>query len=421
MRKTKYISIIAALSTVTALTGCSLPGLDGNGGSKDKITIQTNDEDATATDALTDPNATISSADLYQDESVNAKIDEIERYIDALFYFDTDKDCQEEAIYDGIMEGLDDPYSVYYTEEEYTELMQEDSGEYCGIGAVVTQDANMTVSVVRPINDSPAQEAGLMAGDIIVEVDGTQIVDQELTLVVKMIRGEEGTTAHLKVYREGEPDYLEFDIVRRKLVNESVTAEMLDNNIGYIQVMQFYENTDEEFADEFTQLMENGATGMIIDLRDNPGGLLDSVINMCDFIMEDETIVSVKDKDDKLVKEYRATDGNSVDIPMVVLVNGNSASASEIFTGAMKDTGKATIVGTTTFGKGIVQSIIQLSDGSAIKLTVAKYFTPAGNDIHQIGIVPDYVVELENGRMTAVNIDREEDLQLQKAEELLIK
>ena len=421
MRKTKYISIIAALLTVTALTGCSLPGLDGNGGSKDKITIQTNDEDATATDALTDPNATISSADLYQDESVNAKIDEIERYIDALFYFDTDKDCQEEAIYDGIMEGLDDPYSVYYTEEEYTELMQEDSGEYCGIGAVVTQDANMTVSVVRPINDSPAQEAGLMAGDIIVEVDGTQIVDQELTLVVKMIRGEEGTTAHLKVYREGEPDYLEFDIVRRKLVNESVTAEMLDNNIGYIQVMQFYENTDEEFADEFTQLMENGATGMIIDLRDNPGGLLDSVINMCDFIMEDETIVSVKDKDDKLVKAYRATDGNSVDIPMVVLVNGNSASASEIFTGAMKDTGKATIVGTTTFGKGIVQSIIQLSDGSAIKLTVAKYFTPAGNDIHQIGIVPDYVVELENGRMTAVNIDREEDLQLQKAEELLIK
>lgn len=421
MRKTKYISLIAALATVTALTGCSLPGLEGNGGSKDKITIQTNDEEATATDAATDPNATISSADLYQDESVNAKIDEIEHYIDALFYFDTDKDCQEEAIYDGIMEGLDDPYSVYYTKEEYTELMQEDSGEYCGIGAVVTQDANMTVSVVRPINDSPAQEAGLMAGDIIVEVDGTQIVDQELTLVVKMIRGEEGTTAHLKVYREGEPDYLEFDIVRRKLVNESVTAEMLDNNIGYIQVMQFYENTDEEFADEFTQLMQNGATGMIIDLRDNPGGLLDSVVNMCDFIMEDETIVSVKDKDDKLVKEYRATDGNSVDIPMVVLVNGNSASASEIFTGAMKDTGKATIVGTTTFGKGIVQSVIQLSDGSAIKLTVAKYFTPAGNDIHQIGIVPDYVVELENGRMTAVNIDREEDLQLQKAEELLIK
>ena len=421
MKKTRYLGFVAVLVSVGILTGCNMLGKSDYGNGNEKITIETADGEATATDAKKDSSAQISSADLYKDENVNAKIDEIERYIDSLFYFETDKNYQEEAIYDGIMEGLEDPYSVYYTKEEYEELMEEDSGEYCGIGAVVTQDANMTVSVVRPVENSPAKEAGLLAGDVIIEVDGTTIVNQELSIVVKMIRGDEGTTAHLKIYREGEPDYLEFDIERRKLVNETVTKEMLENNIGYIQVQQFYENTDEEFESAFNELVKNGATSMIIDLRDNPGGLLDSVVNMCDFILEDETIVSVQDRDGKLVKEYKAKNGHSVDLPMVVLVNGNSASASEIFTGAMKDTGRAEIVGTTTFGKGIVQSVIQLSDGSAIKLTVAKYFTPSGNDIHEIGIEPDYEVELNDGRKNAVNIEREEDVQLKKAEELLTK
>jgi carboxyl-terminal processing protease len=201
----------------------------------------------------------------------------------------------------------------------------------------------------------------------------------------------------------------------------SVTSEVLDNNLGYIQVEQFYENTDEEFEEKFDELLAEGVDGVIIDLRDNPGGLLDSVVNMCDYIMGEGTIVTVKDRDDNVIQEYTSSADSEVDIPMVVLVNGNSASASEIFTGAMKDTGKAEIVGTTTFGKGIVQSVIPLSDGSAIKLTIAKYFTPAGNDIHKTGIEPDYVVELKDGRLNAVNLDREDDLQLQKAEELLTK
>jgi carboxyl-terminal processing protease len=319
------------------------------------------------------------------------------------------------------MEGLDDPYSVYYTEEEYDQLMEDDSGEYCGIGAVVTQDADMNVSVVRPIENSPAEEAGLQAGDIIVEVNDMVASDYELSLVVKEIRGEEGTVAHLKVYREGESDYLYFDITRRTVENVSVTSEVLDNNLGYIQVEQFYENTDEEFEEKFDELLAEGVDGVIIDLRDNPGGLLDSVVNMCDYIMGEGTIVTVKDRDDNVIQEYTSSADSEVDIPMVVLVNGNSASASEIFTGAMKDTGKAEIVGTTTYGKGIVQSVIPLSDGSAIKLTIAKYFTPAGNDIHKTGIEPDYVVELKDGRLNAVNLDREDDLQLQKAEELLTK
>jgi carboxyl-terminal processing protease len=275
--------------------------------------------------------------------------------------------------------------------------------------------------VVRPIENSPAEEAGLQAGDIIVEVNDMVASDYELSLVVKEIRGEEGTVAHLKVYREGESDYLYFDITRRTVENVSVTSEVLDNNLGYIQVEQFYENTDEEFEEKFDELLAEGVDGVIIDLRDNPGGLLDSVVNMCDYIMGEGTIVTVKDRDDNVIQEYTSSADSEVDIPMVVLVNGNSASASEIFTGAMKDTGKAEIVGTTTYGKGIVQSVIPLSDGSAIKLTIAKYFTPAGNDIHKTGIEPDYVVELKDGRLNAVNLDREDDLQLQKAEELLTK
>lgn len=415
MRNKKKITLTASFALLLSLTGCGMPNF--NSKSNEKITIETVNEDATATDSQS-----MSTADLYNSDEVDKKISEIEMYIDQAFYFDTDKDKQEEALYDGIMNGLDDPYSVYYTKEEYESLMEEDSGEYCGIGALVTQDEQKRVSIVRPFEGSPAEEAGLQAGDIIVQVDDVVIVDQDLESVVKLLKGEEGTVVHVKYYRNGDADYTETDITRRKIENSTVSAKILDENLGYISVEQFYMNTDELFIQEYDKLIEAGVDGVIIDLRDNPGGLVDTVLNMCDYIMEDgQTMLSVKDRDDKVLSEYKSKDKHSVDMPMVVLVNGNSASASEIFAGAMKDLGLATIVGTTTFGKGIVQSVIPLSDGSAIKLTIAKYFTAGGNDIHQVGIEPDYVVELKDGRMNAVNLDPEEDYQLQKAIELLSK
>ena len=235
-----------------------------------------------------------------------------------------------------------------------------------------------------------------------------------------MIRGEVGTVAHIKVYRQSVNDYLEFDITRAIVTDETVTYEMKDNNIGYISVTQFYDNTDENFIEAIDALTAQGAEGFIIDLRDNPGGLLTSVVNMCDYIMPKGNIVTTKDKNGYIIKEYNATNDHTVDVPIVVLINGNSASASEIFAGAMKDTGKATLVGTTSFGKGIVQSVIPLSDGSAIKITIAKYFTPAGNDIHEIGVAPDYEVELVD-RTNAVNMEYEEDLQLKRAENVMIE
>lgn len=352
---------------------------------------------------------------LWQDNSESDKLAEISSYVDKMFYFDVDEDYQDEAFYDGIMNGLNDPYSVYYTKEEYDSLMEDSSGEYVGIGAVVTQAADKTVSVVRPIPGSPAEEAGLMADDVFVEIDGIKIVDQELSQVVDIIRGTEGTEAHLKMYRKSTGEYMEFDVPRRVVENLTVETKDIEEGIGYIQVTQFYENTGEEFKAAIDKYEAEGAKGLIIDMRDNPGGVLNAVVDMCDYMLESGPIVTTKDRDGNVLKDFRASSDHSIKIPVVLLVNGNSASASEIFAGAMKDTGTAVLVGTQTFGKGIVQSVIPLSDGTAIKITVAKYFTPNGNDIHGEGITPDVVLELPDERTNAVGLEYEDDIQLQKA------
>ena len=387
-----------------SLVGCSAPNLS----MKDNTNAQAEGGKQNGKDV----------SEMLEDKDVQAKVDEINKYIEYYYYFDIDPEFQEESFYDGIMNGLNDPYSVYYTKEEYEDLLEDNSGEYFGVGAVVTQDTTMKVTVVRPIKGSPAEAAGVKADDVIVEVDGTEITDQELSLVVEMIRGEKGTTAHIKVYRPSEDKYIEFEIQRAEVENVSVDYKMLDNKVGYISVTQFYENTSKEYKEAVEDLEKQGAKGLIVDLRDNPGGLLNAVVDMCAYTLDGGNIVTTKNRDGKITSSYDDKDDHSINIPMVVLVNGNSASASEIFAGAMKDTGTAKLVGTTTFGKGIVQSILPLSDGTAIKITVSKYFTPGGNDIHQIGIEPDYEVELED-RTNAVNLDYEDDLQLHKAEEVI--
>lgn len=410
MKRKKLLCTTASLALAFALCGCTDSLFGGEGDGRGKINI----------DSDTTENGKNNEGQLWDDKAVEDKISEINSYINNFYYFDIDRDKQEEALYDGIMEGLDDPYSVYYTEEEYKELMEDNSGEYVGIGTVVTTDEDGNIKVVRPVQGGPAEEAGILADDVIVEVDGTNVIGMDLSLAVDIMRGTEGTTSHIKVYREGEDDYLEFDIVRRVVENVTVSFEMLENNIGYVAVEQFYENTADEFEAAIEELQAQGAEGLVIDLRDNPGGLLTAVVDMCDYIMEDGTIVTTKDKNGRILEEYKAKDDHSLDLPMAVLTNGNSASASEIFSGAMKDTGKAELVGTTTYGKGIVQSVIPLTDGTAIKLTIAKYFTPNGNDIHTKGVEPDYEVELSDGRTNAVNIEYEEDLQLHKAEKVVL-
>lgn len=406
---------------VVATLACGLTACGGKENTHQNSSIDIDVNDSTDVEIVTTEENKPADGALLDDPEVEQKIDEINLYIDLYYYNEIDREKQEEALYDGIMQGLDDPYAGYYTPEEFSELQEDSSGEYVGVGALLTQGTDKLVTVVRPLKGSPAEEAGLLAEDVIVEVDDKSVEGVELELVVKWIRGEENTTAHLYVYRPSTQEYLDFYITRRVVENYTVSSEMLDDQIAYIKVDQFNENTDEEFDEQLEALRKQSAKGVIIDLRDNPGGLVSSVVNMCNSIMSEGVIVSTKDRNGKQTSCYKADNEKSCDLPIVVLVNGNSASASEIFSGAMQDTGNATIVGVQTYGKGIVQSVIPLSDGSAIKLTVAKYFTPNENDIHTVGITPDVIVELPDGRENAVNIDRAEDTQLDKAIEILME
>lgn len=350
------------------------------------------------------------------------KTELIEKYIDQYYYFDVDENKREDAYYNGILQGLDDPYSVYYNEEELKELLEDTEGKYYGIGVSISQHPETNyIEVIKPFKDAPAYNAGIKAGDLIVEVDGEDVSTQKLEMVVNKLRGEGPSEVNIKVYRKSEGEYLFFDVVRDDIVRTYIEYEMLDDGIGYIMIEQFGNNTEKAFDEAITDLEAQGAKGLIVDLRDNPGGTLLSVIKMVDRIIEGGKIVFTKDKNGNITSEYKANDGIETDIPLVVLVNGNSASASEVFSGAIKDHERGKIIGTTTYGKGIVQNIINLGDGTGIKLTIAKYFTPDGNDIHEIGIVPDVEVHVSEEFKNAKEYSKEVDNQLQKAIEELKK
>lgn len=354
-------------------------------------------------------------------EDVEKKVDYINQLIDDNFYFEaSDEEEREEYIYKGLLESLDDPYSVYYTAEEYTDMMDTSTGSYQGIGVSIQQDASTkTLTVIRVFQGSGAEDAGMKSKDIIIGVNGQELNGEDVSEVVTWIKGEPGTTVDVTVYRPSTKEELTLTVERRTIDNSTVSYCMKENHIGYIEVTDFYEKTADQFALAIEDLKSQGMQSLIVDLRNNPGGYVNTVVDMCDQILSEGTIVYTEDKDGNVLEKFDADNGDALDMPMVVLVNGNSASASEIFAGCMKDHGVATIVGTTTFGKGIVQQVIPLSDGSAVKLTIAKYFTPNGNDIHQKGIEPDVVVELPEELQYEPVIPEEQDVQLHKALELL--
>ena len=325
------------------------------------------------------------------------------------------------------MAGLDDPYSVYYTKEEYEKLIEDDKGTYVGIGSTVSKKVDTNeIYIVKPLKGGPAEKAGMLPGDVILKVDDTDITaDMELEEVTKMIRGEENTEVTVTVKRDGVEGEVVLKITRALVENTTVSYEMLDGNIGYVQVDQFIDNTPDLFKKALDDLGSQGAKSYIIDLRNNPGGLLTAVISMCDYIIDDKAtapggesagdLLYTKDKNDKMIQKLGCTDNHSIEAPIVVIVNENSASASEVFTSCMRDYGKATIVGKTTFGKGIVQSVFPLKDGSAVKLTIAKYYTPSGTEIHKVGIKPDVEVELSDELKKKITIPHKDDTQLQEA------
>lgn len=347
-------------------------------------------------------------------ENPQDKLERIDRIIDTYYLYEDeiDEDALTEGMYAGYVEALGDPYSVYYTEEETKELLEGTSGEYSGIGAVLSQDyATNIITIVNVYEDSPAKEAGLLEGDILYQVDDREITDESLSEVVTWIKGDEGTEVILHVLRGNEQ--LELRAVRRKIEAHTVAYEMKDNQIGYIAVSEFDSVTYDQFKEALDTLEMQGMEGLVIDLRSNPGGNLDTVVEMLKLILPKGTIVSIRDKQGK--EDVYACDGkNEFSKPLAVLVNQYSASASEIFAGAVQDYGLGKLVGMTTYGKGIVQQLVPLGDGTYLKLTVAEYFTPGGRNIHGVGINPDIEIEYEPDEENP-----EADNQLDKALEII--
>lgn len=318
----------------------------------------------------------------------------------------------ENFLLKGYVNGLKDPYSVYYNEEETKELYETTEGEYSGIGAVMSQ--NLETGVITMVNvyeDSPAEKAGFKNNDILYKVNGKDISTEDISKVVNKIKGEEGTEVTITVLRDGK-EY-EATATREKLEAHTIEYEMKEDHIGYVRVTEFDMVTYNQFVEAITDLKKQGMKGIIIDLRGNPGGNLSTVCQMLDYILPEGLIVYTEDKDGK--REVMTSDEeHKLEMPMTVLVDGRSASASEIFAGAIQDYQLGTLVGTTTYGKGVVQQLFDLKDGTCLKLTIAEYFTPKGRNIHEKGIKPDVEVEYQYDKNNA-----DADNQLDKAIEVL--
>ena len=342
-----------------------------------------------AQEAASQSAAENTGSDTVANQRTMDKLKLLEDTIGKYYLESVDEQTLEKGVYDGLVKALGDPYSVYYSAEELKELQDKTEGIYYGIGSYIGIDADTSLPrLTGIIEGTPAQESGVREGDLLYKVDGEEVQGLELTQVVSKVKGEEGTTVHLTIIREGESDYLEIDVVRRKVESPTVNQKMLDNNIGYIQITEFDTVTLDQFTEALAVCRGSGMKGLILDLRGNPGGNLNTVCDIAREILPKGLIVYTEDKNGKRT-EYTCDGTNQIKEPLVVLVDSGSASASEILAGAIKDYGIGTLVGTTTFGKGIVQRIISLSDGSAVKLTVSNYYTPNGNNIHKIGIAPD--------------------------------
>lgn len=353
------------------------------------------------------------SDEILSDLAFTQKIKYLENMIDEEYLGEISTDKLEEGVYAGLIYGLGDVYSRYYTKDEYEQESVTTEGSYVGIGVAMQKYTAGGVQIVECYKGSTAEEAGIKVDDVITAINGEDITDTELQDVVSMIKDNEDKDVVLTVQRKGE-DTQEITVKVSNVELPSVFGEMLDENTGYIQITEFKGVTVEQYEEVFADLKEQGMERLVVDLRDNPGGLLNVVCDILRDILPEGLIVYTEDKNGNRSEE--TCDGkNPLDMPLAVLVNGNSASASEIFAGAVKDYGIGTIVGTTTYGKGVVQSIRQLSDGSAVKLTIANYYTPKGNSINKTGIQPDVEVELSPELLNQEEITHDEDNQLQAA------
>lgn len=353
------------------------------------------------------------------DADTVSKINELTAYTKLYYYDDIENEKLQDGLYTGLIDGLGDKYSVYYNAEDYQALQISTAGQYYGIGAGLSQDKDtMVVTVNKVYEGTPSESAGLLKDDVIVSVDGTEAASMELSELVKLIRGEKGTTVHLEIYRPSTEENLSFDVERQDITLPSVSHKMFEDGIGYVHIDSFETETAAQFEEAVKDLENQGMKALIIDVRYNPGGMVTAVVQILDDILPEGTVVYTEDKNGNR-QDYTSSGDTYLDYPLAVLINGESASASEILAGAVKDYQYGTLIGTTTFGKGIVQTIFPLEDGDAVKLTTAKYFTPNGNYIHGVGIGPDIELEYEYLDKDATSYDEAYDNQIQKAIEVL--
>lgn len=358
-------------------------------------------------------------SEMTQFEHIYQNVMMIEDKLNDEFLGEIDKEKFETGIYKGIMESLDDPYSVYYSEDEFNALQEDTAGEFGGIGIQVSANQNGLIEVIAPMKGTPGEKAGLKPGDFITHINGEQFSADELDNAVKVMRGNPGEEVTISVLRQNESEQEVFDLtIKREIINvETVYYEMLDNNIGYVLLTGFQEKSDEELINAMDDLISKDAKGIVLDLRNNPGGLLDVAMNIAEYLMDKGTVISVRYKDETLNEDLTTTDGK-VDIPLTVLINKGSASASEVLSGALQDNERAKIIGETSFGKGVIQQvypIINEGKKEGLKLTVAEFYTPKGNKIHDVGITPDIEVELPKDIKIIGLENIKEDTQLQRA------
>lgn len=352
------------------------------------------------------------------DKGISNTIAGFRKIIDQKFLGEIDEQKILNETIKGYIKGLNDPYTEYMTKEEMEEFSQDVMGNFTGIGIYLTKDVEKNaVIVISPIKDTPAHKAGILPGDIITKVDGVSYTGEELTEVSNKIKGEIGTSVKLEILRDGKT--MEFEVTREHIKINHVESKVLENNIGYIEFNSFDEGCSKEFKEKLEELKGKNITALVIDIRNNGGGLVTEALDIADFIVEkDATLLITTDKKGK-EEITKAKNDPMINMPVVLLTNSSSASASEILAGALKDNGKATIVGEKTYGKGVIQELLTLTDGSGLKITTNEYFTPNRNKINKVGITPDIEVKLDEKVQGQLVIEGKDDTQLQKAIEIL--
>ena len=353
-----------------------------------------------------------------ESNNLDKKIEKYKKIIQQYYLGEIDEQKLEEGAIKGYIEGLNDPYTEYISKEDMKEYMEDTMGNFVGIGIymVKDQDANK-IRVLSPIKNTPAEKAGILPGDLIVSVDGIQYTADEMSVASNKIKGEEGTTVKLEILRGTET--LNFEIKREGIKVNPVEGKVLEKNIGYIEFSSFDESTAEDFKTKFEELQKQGIKSLIIDLRNNGGGIVEQALKIADYIAEKDSVLLYEVDKNNNEKVKKSQNSPIINMPIIVLTNGNTASSSEILAGALKDLGKAKIVGTKTYGKGVIQQIMTLPDESGLKITTEKYLTPSRAEINKIGIEPDEKVELPESVKSEFLLEEKDDTQLQKAIEIL--